>query len=352
MLIANYTKYNLNFKLPAGTSRGVLNNKETFFIKIFNSNNPNVFGIGECAVFNGLSFDDKPNFEHQLNYVCNYINDISISSQLLYNWPAIKFGLETALLDLHNGGKQIIYKSDFTLGNCGIEINGLVWMGDPDFINKQVADKLQAGYQCLKFKIGALNIDNELEILHNLRKKYLPHQLEIRLDANGAFSYPDVLYVLKNFSKYNIHSIEQPIKAGNIDAMHEICQASPIAIALDEELIGILDYEAQSNLLKQIKPKYIILKPALIGGFTACNQWIALAEKHNIGWWVTSSLESNIGLNAIAQYTATLNVTMPQGLGTGGLFTNNIESPLYIKANALYMNNKLAWNLQNISQHA
>jgi O-succinylbenzoate synthase len=348
MLQATYIKYILNFKMPAGTSRGVLNTKETWFIKIWNNNHPSVFGIGECAIFRGLSFDDIENYEAKLQECCKNINNNEFLASELISLPSIKFGIETALLDLENKGKRIIYASSFTSGTEGIPINGLIWMGSIDYIKTQIREKLNNGYTCLKFKVGAINLKDEYELLANIRKEFSPESLEIRLDANGAFPANEALLIIKEFSKFNIHSIEQPIRQGNILEMQQLCSQSPIPIALDEELIGIIKPTEKEKLLTEIKPQYIIIKPALIGGFSGGSEWIGLAKKNNIGWWITSALESNIGLNAIAQWTKTLQTNMTQGLGTGSLFTNNIESPLYIREQKLYSNPEINWDLSNI----
>lgn len=261
-------------------------------------------------------------------------------------FPFIRFGLETALMDLKNGGNRIIYPSDFTTGTRSIPLNGLIWMGDREYMEKQIKEKIQDGYTCLKLKIGALNFETETELLKNLRGAY--PEIEIRVDANGAFEPDEAMKKLDVLSKFNIHSIEQPVKPGQIRSLAEICRRSPVPVALDEELIGIEDIRQRRELIEHIKPAYIVLKPGLMGGFASCEVWIALARENGIGWWVTSALESNIGLNAIAQWVATLNNEMVHGLGTGKLYENNFPSPLNIKNAGLSYLPETKWDLSRI----
>ena len=349
MIKAIYFPYKLNFIIPGGTSRGVLKTKDTYFIKLWNDKTPEIFGIGEAALFRGLSSDDVPDYEHILEQICQNPEKWIENKELKLNhYPSILFGLETALLDLQNGGKRIIFPSDFTLGKKGIRINGLIWMGEPDFMLKQIDSKLKEGFTCLKIKIGAINFEQEYKILQEIRQSFSANQLELRVDANGAFSANEALQKLQKLAKLDIHSIEQPIKASNFDKMADLCANTPLAIALDEELIGVFESAKKQELLEKIKPQYIILKPAIIGGFCGTNEWIKIAKKQNIKWWITSALESNIGLNAIAQFTNTLNNSMPQGLGTGKVFSNNIESPLLLKGDNLFYSSK-SWNLSNIN---
>ncbi len=340
MLKAEAIKYTLIFKTPGGTSRGILTEKDSWFIKIYDEQEPGIFGVGECSILKGLSYDDRPDLENKIEEVVSKINeDIDLTK-----YPALKFAKEMALLDLENGGKRILFPSDFTSSKKNIPINGLVWMGEPDFMRAQIKDKIEKGFNCIKLKIGALDFEQELAILKEIRKHYSAKDIEIRVDANGAFHPDEALAKLKRLADFDLHSIEQPIKAGQIDKLATLCQSSPLPIALDEELIGIHEFKEQKKLLEKIRPQYIILKPSLTGGFQAGETWINLANKLNIGWWITSALESNIGLNAIAQWTATLNNSMPQGLGTGQVFSNNFESPLEIKNGELCHSNR-SWNL-------
>ena len=329
MMRLAFAPYNLNFKEPAGTSRGVLTQKLTYLIKIWEDSNPEKFGIGEAALFKGLSAEDNASYELKLvetlaNVALGIPTDLS-------EYSSIQFGLEQAIYDFSNGCKGIYFPSDFTKGEKAITINGLIWMGNFDKMICRIDEKLKAGFHCIKLKIGAIDFAKEIEMIKHIRYHYNASALEIRVDANGGFSPDNVISALDILSKYDIHSIEQPIKQGHWDLMQFLCQISPIPIALDEELIGINSTKQKQELLNTIKPKYIILKPALCGGFSGAEEWIKLAQERNIGWWATSALESNIGLNAISQWVATLNANMPQGLGTGGLFTNNFQSPIYLE---------------------
>ncbi|MFP7655678.1 o-succinylbenzoate synthase [Chryseobacterium proteolyticum] len=323
-MIAKYFRYLLKFKRPSGTSRGVLHEKETFILEISENDRK---GVGECAVFRGLSFDDRPDYEEKLKWLCENIGQTpEFLREELIEFPSIWIGYEQAILNLKNGG-HLYFPSQFTQGQIPITINGLIWMGGVGFMEEQIREKLEKGFHCIKLKIG-VDWESEHEVLKKLRKKFPESSLELRVDANGGFNTREAKTVLKQLSDLRIHSIEQPIKAGNWNDMAVLCSDTPTPIALDEELIGIVDTGEKNKLLEAIKPQYIILKPSLIGGFSGSDEWISLAEQNNIGWWITSALESNIGLNAIAQYTYTKNSKMPQGLGTGGLFTNNFDNHL------------------------
>ena len=332
MKTAKFYPYTLNFKRPSGTSRGVLNTKETYFIEVFEDDKK---GIGECALFRGLSFDDDDDYEAALEWTCRNINlSIDDLREELVNHPSIIFGVEQALFNLQHQG-DVYFPSDFTDGKDSIKINGLIWMGTSDYMKEQLEEKLSKGFSCIKLKIG-VDWNAEKQILKSLREQFPKDKIELRVDANGAFSPEQAKIVLQELAELHIHSIEQPIQAGNWKAMAELCHSTPTPIALDEELIGVLNYESKKTLIKEIKPQYIILKPALVGGFSGSDEWIDLAEQNNIGWWITSALESNIGLNAIAQYTYTKNNPMPQGLGTGALFTNNFETNLHLEGERLW----------------
>lgn len=330
---ATFKQFFLEFKQASGTSRGVLHTKETYFLEITEGDKK---GIGECAIFRGLSFEDVPEYEEMLKWLCENINENKkfLRKELLH-FPSIWFGYEQAVLNLKNG-EDLYFPSDFSEGYSSMKINGLIWMGNADFMQQQIEEKLEQGYDCIKLKIG-VDWKSEKEILKQLREKFPKDELELRVDANGGFSFEEAKVVLKELSDLHIHSIEQPIPAGNISEMAELCKNTPTPIALDEELIGILNFEDKKELLEKIKPQYIILKPALVGGFSGTDEWISFAEKAGIGWWITSALESNIGLNAIAQYTFTRNPKIPQGLGTGGLFNNNIETRLVLHGDELMM---------------
>lgn len=336
---AVFKKYQLNFKSPSGTSRGVLRTKETWFFILEDERR---LGIGECGLFRGLSYDDVPGYEEKCEWVTH---NISLGKDELINqlpeFPSLQFGIEQAFLSLNSKNPFELFESPFLREENPIAINGLIWMGDADFMHKQIEEKLTAGFTCIKMKIGAIDFDREISLLESIRQKYTKEEIELRVDANGAFHPNEAMEKLKILSDFDLHSIEQPIKQGQWKAMKSLCSQTPLPIALDEELIGITQVTKKEELLRTVRPQFIILKPSLVGGIKGSLEWINLAEKYNMGWWVTSALESNIGLNAIAQWTATLGNKMPQGLGTGSLFTNNFESPLeVINGGLLYRSNE------------
>lgn len=337
---ATHFQHFLKFRFPAGTSRGVLHEKPTSYLLL---EHDGCVGIGECSTILGLSIDPEDSYTAKLDELCRILTDgVSVDSIDLVDFPSISFGLETALLDLKANGSKILFPSEFTAGVSGIPINGLVWMGDKAFMQKQIREKIAAGYHCIKLKVGALDFETELEIINGIRTGFSAAEIEIRLDANGGFQPGNALEKLHKLAELQIHSIEQPIKQTQFEAMAQLCSQSPIPIVLDEELIGVKSTE-KGQLLEQIKPAYIILKPSLLGGFSQSEEWMQLAEKQGIKWWITSALESNIGLNAIAQWTYTLNSVLPQGLGTGQLYHNNVPSPLEIREAKLYYNSDGSW---------
>ncbi|WP_299114205.1 o-succinylbenzoate synthase [uncultured Winogradskyella sp.] len=343
---ATYQSYILNFKHPSGTSRGVMTTKETWFI-ILEENGK--IGVGECGILRGLSIDDRPDYEEKLEWTCNNIN-LGLEKLLseLVELPSIQFGVEMAFKSLQAESKFELFPSEFTKGNDNIPINGLVWMGDEAFMRKQIIEKIEAGFNCIKLKIGAIDFQTELDILKSIRKEFSVSDIELRVDANGAFNQNEALEKLKQLSEYQLHSIEQPIKPKQLDTMARLCEASPIDIALDEELIGVFYGAEKEKVISSIKPQYIILKPSLVGGFSGSQKWIAIAEKYHVKWWITSALESNVGLNAIAQWTYALKNKMPQGLGTGSLYTNNFHSPLTVKNGTLQYDINTNWKLNII----
>jgi o-succinylbenzoate synthase len=342
---ARYQKYTLQFLRPAGTSRGIYITKDSYLIFLSDGQKT---GIGECSLLKDLSIDDRPDFELKLEEICTDINQGAFHfDSHLHRFPAIRFGLETALLDLQNGGSRKLFPTAFTQGKEGIVTNGLIWMGDKTYMRQQIAQKLNHGFSCIKLKIGALEWPTERELIAEMRRQFSASELTIRVDANGAFSPLQAQKVISELEKLKVHSIEQPIEAGQWDEMAKLCDNTPVPIALDEELIGIFPVEKKSELLKTIKPQYLILKPGLLGGFRASDYWISLAETMDIGWWATSALESNIGLNAIAQWTFTKNNPMPQGLGTGKLFSNNIDSPLTLIGEKLFYDANQNWGKFN-----
>ena len=339
---ATYQKHILHFKNPSGTSRGVLTEKETWFIVLENNNKK---GIGECGLLRGLSIDDRDDYEEKLQWTCN---NIHLGKDVLWNalieFPSIQFGVEMAFQSLASETPFLLFSSNFTNSQKSIPINGLVWMGEESFMKQQIEEKLAQGFRCIKLKIGAIDFQKELDLLHFIRQHFDENTMEIRVDANGSFNETEALNKLNQLAGYKIHSIEQPIAKNHTDTMSELCKITPIPIALDEELIGVFSYQEKEQLLLKIKPQYIILKPSFIGGFQGTKEWIELAKKHQIGWWITSALESNIGLNAIAQWTFLQQNSMPQGLGTGGLFTNNFECPLVVSDGQLWYKKELEWH--------
>ena len=342
MIKASYKKYILHFKNPSGTSRGILRTKETWFIVLEENGKT---GIGETGLFRGLSIDDVSSYEEKLSWACENIK-LGLTDLLgvFIEFPSIQFGLEQAFLSLQSENKFQLFPSEFCKGKESITINGLVWMGDQQFMKKQIQEKLNSGFSCIKMKIGAIDFDAEVALLKTIRKEFSSNEIELRVDANGAFKPKNALEKLKILSELDLHSIEQPIKQGQLQDMALLCENTPLPIALDEELIGIFSTQEKQEVLKMVKPQFIILKPSLVGGFGGTTEWIDIAEKNNVDWWITSALESNIGLNAIAQFTHTLKNKLPQGLGTGGLFTNNFESPLEVKNGTLHYNNSKKWN--------
>ena len=332
---ASWTKRTLHLKQPAGTSRGVIKSRDVWFITLTKNGNN---GIGECAPLLKLSLDHFDQIESKLDKICDnpnsFLNDLS---QLAY-FPSIRFGLEMALLDLENDGGQNYFGSFES-----ININGLIWMGNSGFMMSQVQQKLDDGWKCIKMKIGALGFEKECQILQSIRSRFSRNELELRVDANGAFSKNDVNEKLEKLAEFDLHSIEQPIKPGQWDLLAELCQYSPVPIVLDEELIPLVNAEDRIKMLDKVKPKYLVLKPSLLGGFSESEKWIELAEERNIAWWVTSALESNIGLNAISRWTAKMSPNGFQGLGTGQLFTNNITSPLKVKSGKLSIDKMPIW---------
>lgn len=336
MYKASLHPHQLIFKHPGGTSRGVLSTKMSYYFHIWQDAAPEVKGRGECSILPGLSPDDRPQFEAKLQWCCHNLDAlIPDFHEQLKDWPAIRFAVEMALADLHQGGKAVYYPSDFTKGLQEIPINGLIWMGNPEEMNRRIEEKLEEGFNCLKLKIGAMDFDSEIQLIKSLRKRFSARALELRVDANGAFSPQKAPKILHQLAQLSIHSIEQPIKAGQWKSMAQLCANTPIPIALDEELIGLADENIRKEMITTICPQYIILKPSLTGGFLASENWIKHAEKVKADWWITSALEANIGLNAIAQWTATLNNPLPQGLGTGQVFTNNVDSPLAVERGKL-----------------
>jgi len=351
-LKARLHKRVFEFSFSARTSRGAMKEKTSWFIKVWDDGNSDCVGIGECGPLPGLNPEHSPEFESQLETIVATINQKSpafpslLSLEELNNFimiligencanqnSSVVFALETALLDCMHGGNKLIFDNQFVTGQP-LPINGLIWMGGLDFMLQQIEIKIRDGFTCLKLKVGSHDFEKECDVLQYIRRKYFRDKITIRLDANGAFKKDEALFKLKELARFDIQSIEQPIKPG-LEEMQELCRQSPIPIALDEELIGIQGRSIKEQLLARINPHYIILKPTLHGGLHSCAEWIQVAEQLGIGWWVTSALESNIGLNAIAQFTAQYPVLIPQGLGTGMIYTNNIDSPMIVEKDNL-----------------
>lgn len=342
---AAYSIHDLLFKTPARTSRNTLSTKRLYLLELSNADGKT--GYGEISPFQGLSLDDRPDFVQKLDRTITLLNEYAPEEELdLDDWPSLRFGLEMARLDLQNGGERIFFKGPFSQGSQAIDINGLIWMDSAEGMLRQVEEKIVQGYRCIKMKIGALDFDEECRMLEAVRKRYTAFQIELRVDANGAFPLDDALTLLKELHRFELHSIEQPVKQGNWEDMARLCALSPLDIALDEELLGLDPENMGQNMIRMIKPKYLIIKPGLLGGFAISTRWIKLAGKENTAWWITSALESNLGLAAIAQFAATWKNPLPQGLGTGQLYTNNFPSPLRIFSGKLDQSGHESWKLK------
>lgn len=358
-LQASFHKRTFHFSFDARTSRGSMKEKISWFIKVWDTESPQISGVGECGPLPGLSPDYLSELPEIIEGLINHFNGqsppISEMSDLrelhafilkslgtdLRKYPSLVFAFETALLDLMNGGHKVIFKNSFLEGRP-IPINGLIWMGGLDFMLQQIEIKIRDGFRCVKLKVGGIDFEKECDVLQYIRRKYFRDNITIRLDANGAFKPADALYKLNELAKFDVHSIEQPLKPGSPE-MEELCRNSPIPIALDEELIGVDETEEKESLLERIKPAYIILKPTLHGGLYSCQEWIQISDKQSVGWWITSALESNVGLNSIAQFTAQYPIRLPQGLGTGMLYTDNVESPLTVNQGFLNFDSTVSW---------
>lgn len=329
----------LHFKSPAGTSRGVYNTRRSWFLELTSDSIPQRKGIGECAPLPALSCDDVEDYGSILREFCDGFERTGvIDYEAMRRYPSMLFGLETALAHF-NAGSPMLFDTPFGRGEEGIPINGLVWMGTFEEMSARIEEKIQLGFSCIKLKIGSIDFDREIELIRQIRGRFGKEDIELRVDANGAFTFEEAQKRLEMLARYDIHSIEQPIKAGQWDRMADLCRRSPLPIALDEELIGINDSNRKKELLDKIRPAYIILKPSLHGGMQGTREWVRLADMRGIGSWITSALESNVGLNAVAQLTADIygrNISMPQGLGTGQLFTDNIPMPIEIRKDMLW----------------
>jgi o-succinylbenzoate synthase len=341
-----FQHHTLFFHKPAKTSRDVLTNRDVYFVQCL-SDDASVSGLGECAPIWGLSPESKAEVERTLANWNNIMQHPEQLTDVFNRISSLRFAVETALRDMAAGGTMHPFDVDL---KHPIPINGLIWMSDAESMLRECRDKVEAGFTTIKFKVGALNFQEEIDLLRAVRSEFAERNLEIRLDANGAFNPKDALEKLDLLSTFRIHSIEQPIKAGQRDAMAHLIEKSPIAIALDEELIGVHTTTEKRKLIEHVRPHYLVLKPTLHGSFSGCDEWVALTEEKGIGWWATSALESNIGLNAIAQWVLTKRVSLPQGLGTGALFSNNVQSPWVVENGFLRYDKNLHWNFKSIFQ--
>jgi o-succinylbenzoate synthase len=346
MLRVNLEPYDLHFARPAATSRGMLTKRRIHLLRAWNTDDPSTIGWGECGPIPGLSRDDGPDFAEEAAAVCGVINagytPVAVD---LAHLPSFAFGLDTALRDLAAGGERTLWDTPFTRGECSLPTHGLIWMDSVDGLLRQIETKVKAGFTVIKLKVGALPLTDELELLAILRSAYPPDRIELRLDANGAFDPATALATLEEFARFDVAFLEQPLPAGRWPLTAELCRHSPIPIALDEELLAVADAGTRRRLLDSIRPQYVILKPALLGGFSIAAEWIADAEARSIHWLANSLLESNIGLNAICQWTGAVGGDRIHGLGTGSLFTNNFPSPVRLVGSRLIYDRELAWDL-------
>jgi o-succinylbenzoate synthase len=346
-------KKTFRFSFDARTSRGQMKDKTSWFIKVWNETNPSVAGIGECGPLPGLSIDDRPELEetllatlHQLEQLTSDVDLVLPGEIVPRGFPSLVFAVETALRDLSYGGRRIILDNKFSKG-YKIPINGLIWMGDFDFMWQQVEEKISKGFTCIKLKVGGIDFDLECELLGRIRRKFHAEKITLRLDANGAFTTENVGHRLQTLARFGIHSIEQPLKAGH-PLTKDLCADSPIPIALDEELIGQEIRSQKEEMLDRLKPQFIVIKPSLHGGLSGTDEWIQLAGERGVGWWITSALESNIGLNAICQLAANYPLQIPQGLGTGLIYERNVPSPLTVDGGSIFVDPKYEWNVEMI----
>lgn len=350
MIAARWIERTLQPHFELGTSKGPINARTVWYLMAWHTERPEIIGICEAALFPGHSKEFPADVRTKLIELCADTTDWQrrLTTDLV-DVPSVRFAMEQCLRDLDVSGTKQLFPSAFTLGQRSIPINGLVWMGDKATMKQRIREQIEKGFTTVKMKIGAIGIDDELELLRSVRAEFDANTITLRVDANGAFNARQAPDILKRLADLEVHSIEQPIAPGLYEIMAELCERSPVPIALDEDLIGLNTRDAKVDLLDNVKPPYIVIKPSLVGGWAATQEWIDLAKARNINWWITSALESSIGLNAIAQYTATLNVQLPQGLGTGGVYTNNIPSPLLAERGALHFRPEVGWDLSSLS---
>ncbi|MFZ1692241.1 MAG: o-succinylbenzoate synthase [Flavobacteriales bacterium] len=346
MIKARWIERTLQPRFELGTSKGPINARTVWYLIAWNEEQPQLKGIGEAALFPGHSKEFPADVKLKLTELCERTDNWAERAMTdLVDVPSVRFAVEQCLRDLEVGGTKTLFPSDFTLGKQGIPINGLVWMGDKSTMKQRIREQIESGCTTVKMKIGAIGIDDELALLHAVRKEYSAADITLRVDANGALSAQQAPEVLKRLAELQVHSIEQPVAPGLYEVMEELCATTPIPIALDEDLIGLNTHDAKADLLDHVKPQHIVIKPSLVGGWNATREWIEMAKARRIGWWITSALESSIGLNAIAQFTATLNVDTAQGLGTGKVYANNIPSPLLAERGFLHYRPEEEWDL-------
>lgn len=349
MIRATWKELTLTPRFPLGTSKGMIEERTVWYLIAWHEDRPQVRGIGEAALFPGHSKEFPADVRTKLLELCaDTSNWVHRMTDDLVHVPSVRFAVEQCLRDLEVSGSKVLFSSPFTLGRAGIPINGLVWMGDKKTMRERIKAQIDGGNRCVKMKIGAIGIEDELGLLADVRREFSVKDLALRVDANGAFSHTTARPVLDRLAELGVESIEQPVAPGLYEVMAELCADTPIPIALDEDLIGLNTLDMKKDLLDHLRPQHIVIKPSLVGGWAAAREWIDLAEKRNIGWWITSALESNIGLNAIAQWTAALGVDIPQGLGTGSVYTNNIPSPLVAQGGQLRYRPEVAWDLERI----
>lgn len=349
MRCADWKEVTLTPRFPLGTSKGVIEARTVWYLIAWDDQRPGVRGIGEAALFPGHSREFPADVRTKLVELCaDTTNWHQRLEGDLMQVPSVRFAVEQCLRDLEASGSKVLFPSEFTLGREGIPINGLVWMGDKATMRDRIQAQIDGGNRCVKMKIGALHIEDELDLLAGVRRRFGAQDLTLRVDANGAFTHANVMPVLERLAKLGVESIEQPIAPGLYESMIEVCANSPVPVALDEDLIGHNITQAKQDLLDHVRPQYIVIKPSLVGGWAAAQEWIDQARARGIGWWITSALESSIGLNAIAQWTATLGVSMPQGLGTGQVYADNIPAPLAVQAGALYYRPENPWDLSRM----
>lgn len=346
MIKARWIERTLNPRFELGTSKGPINARAVWYLIAWREERAQLKGVGEAALFPGHSKEFPADVKLKLTELCERTDNWAERAMTdLVDVPSVRFAVEQCLRDLEAGGTKTLFPSGFTLGKQGIPINGLVWMGDKRTMKQRIREQIEGGCTTVKMKIGAIGIDDELELLRAVRREYSADDITLRVDANGAFSAQQAPDVLKRLAELQVHSIEQPVAPGLYEVMEELCAITPIPIALDEDLIGLNTRATKVDLLDHVKPQHIVIKPSLVGGWNATREWIELAKARRIGWWITSALESSIGLNAIAQFTATLNATTAQGLGTGKIYANNIPSPLLTERGFLRYRPEEEWDL-------